>query len=267
MRLRSAVFLVFVLLVAGNAAEIAPADKAADDLEAGRKQKAAEVSAAADAITDLEAARKEASKKQRFGEFKRLSLELKKEREHLRALEDTPVEDFAKRIAAKRETEEAAQRTAEQQAADRREAQLRLDQKEAERLRLTGGCPLEITGMNFFHSQGKVSRAFGRVGPSTMAVFTIVNRSTQPVDANEVLIQFYDGFDALIAEHTLQGALLKPGEESKVTNGLPEAETAITMKIFVQKAKLPDGRIWERLPEHKATGRLLKIPEGAKVLE
>jgi hypothetical protein len=267
MRLQSALSVSWMLLAAIITAELAAADHTADNLEAGKKQKAADVSAANAAIVELEAARNEASKKQRLGERKRLNLELKKAREHLRVLEATSVEDFAKEIATKKASEDEARRIAEEKAAEERQAQLERDKNEAERLRLTGGCPLEITGLNFFHTRGKLSGAFGRAGPSTVAVFGIANRSKEPVDAHEVLIQFFDGFDVLITEHTLQGALLKPGEEFEATNGLPEAQTAITMKVFVKKAKLADGTIWERLPEHKATGRLVKKPEGAKILD
>ncbi len=40
---------------------------------------------------------------------------------------------------------------------------------------------------------------------------------------------------------------------------------AVQMKIFLQRAKLADGTVWERKPEHKRVGKLVKRMEGANI--
>jgi len=194
-------------------------------MKAAADRKANEVATLQAKVEELDAARKEAGKKQKYAEYRRLGLELKEARSQLVAAQEANVEEIAQAIADERQAahdaarmarearERVAQRAAElaaNEAAARREK----EQKERERLELSGGCPLEITGGNFFHSERIFGRALGRPGPCTVVKCIIVNRVEAPVEAYELLVQFYDGFDRLIAEHKLQGALLNPSAKS-----------------------------------------------------
>lgn len=265
-----AVAAVMLLAVSGLVA----AEPSAEDLKAAAERKAKETSTAQATVNELDAARKEAGKKQRYDEFKKLSLELKEARSRLASLQDMTTEDFARIIIEERQAADDAARiaqqakqAAEQQKANERAAEREREQKEKERLELSGGCPLEIIGGNFFHSDRIFGRTLGRPGPCTVVKCVTVNRINEPVEAYELLVQFYDGFDALISEHKLQGALLNPGQESDSLNALPQVETAKSMHIYIRRTKMQDGAIWERKPEHKRTGAIWKKPEGAKFVD
>jgi hypothetical protein len=261
---------------AALAIELTPAD-----LAAGEQRKRREVAEAQEVVDALEIARRDASKKQKPGEVKRISTELKQARQVLEANSSKTVEAYAETILAEKQqaiekqarVQEERKATAQRLAVEFAEQQEKA-KKEAERLLVSGGCPLQIVGANFFHVDSDAARlgvAMGKFpdnvfGPSTIVVCSVLNRTNGPVEAHELLVQFVNGFDEVIREHSLKGTLLAPGEESKSVNGFPRAETAVTLKIFVQRTKLPDGTVWQRLPEHKQTGVILKKPEGADVI-
>jgi len=250
------------------------AEPSAEDLKAAAERKAKETAAAQATVDDLDAARKEAGKKQRYDEYKKLSLERKEARSRLASLQDMAIEDFARIIIEERQAADdvariaqQAKQAAEQQKANEHAAEREREQKEKERLELSGGCPLEIIGGNFFHSDRIFGRTLGRPGPCTVVKCVAVNRVNEPVEAHELLVQFYDGFDTLISEHKLQGALLNPGNKSESLNALPLAETAKSMHIYIRRTKMQDGTIWERKPGHKRTGMIWKKPEGAAFID
>jgi len=261
---------------AALAIELTPAD-----LAAGEQRKRLKVAGAQEAVDSLEAARRDAARKQKPGEVKRLSGELKNAKQVLEASSSKTVEAYAETILAEKQQaldeqtriQEERKATAQRLAVEFAEQQEQA-KKEAERLQASGGCPLQIVGANFFHVDSDAARlgaAMGKFpadlyGPSTIVVCSVVNRANEPVEAHELLVEFVNGFDEVIREHSLKGTLLAPGEESKSVNGFPQAETAVTLKIFVQRTKLPDGTVWQRLPEHKQTGVILKKPEGADVI-
>jgi len=268
-RTQLAAVLVFAALC-----PLAAAEPAVDDMKAAAERKAKETATLQARIDELDATRKEAGKKQQYADYKRLGLELKAARSQLTAIQETTVEDFARIIVEERqEAEEAARmarqakQDAERQAANEAALKREKQEKENERRELSGGCPLEIIGGNFFHSDRIFGRTRGRPGPCTVVKCIIVNRANAPVEAYELLIQFFDGFDRLISEHKLQGALLNPDAESDSLNALPLAETTKSMHIYIERTKMQDGTIWERRPEHKRTGAIWKKPEGAKFLD
>ena len=261
---------------AALAIELTPAD-----LAAGEQLKRQEVAEAQQVVDALEIARRDASKKQKPGEVKRISGELKQAKQVLEATSSKTIEAYAETILEKKQQalaeqnriQEERKATAQRLAVELAEQQEKA-KKEADRLQASGGCPLEIVGATFFHVDAETARLGARTGhlpadlfgASTIVVCRLVNRASEPVEAHEILVQFVDGFDEVIREHTLKGTLLAPSQESKSVNGFPQAETAVTLKIFVQRTKLPDGTIWQRLPEHKQTGVILKKPEGADVI-
>jgi predicted outer membrane protein len=268
--------LLLALSAVALAVELTP-----EDLEAGAQRKRREVAEAQEAVDSLETARREAAKKQKPSEVKRISAELKQAKQALESRSSQSVETYAEMILADRKKSLDDQARVEEErkaAAQKAEAELAALQetakKEADRHRESGGCPLQIVGANFFHVDAETARLGARTGhlpadlfgASTIVVCQLVNRASEPVEAHEILIQFVDGFDEVIREHTLKGTLLAPGQESKSVNGFPQVETAVTLKIFVQRTKLPDGTVWQRLPEHKQTGVVLKKPEGADVI-
>jgi multidrug efflux pump subunit AcrA (membrane-fusion protein) len=232
------------------AAEVTPAD-----VKAAEESKSQQVAAAKAAIDDLEVKRAEAAKKQRYQELKRLNLELKKAREQLQSATDSSVEALAVQFANEREAAELARADAERAA----EAVAASRLEEQERLRVSGGCPLVIKGGNFAHVRG-VGEVAGR---RTLVRCDVTNPTNSAVEAHELLVQFLDGFDKVIDEHRLQGTRIKPGQTTSSLSRFPVAETAVVTKIFIERAKLADGTVWERKPEFKNTGMILKKPEGA----
>jgi hypothetical protein len=125
--------------------------------------------------------------------------------------------------------------------------------------------------VNFVHADAEAVRLGAAAnlfpsdlsGPKTIVICEVVNKSGQSVVAYEFLCEFLDGFDKIIAEKTFQGTLLPNTESTKTINGIPPIELAVQMKLFIQRAKLADGTIWERQPEHKRVGMLVKKLEGA----
>jgi hypothetical protein len=267
---RSVLFgvLMFVVLCPVGAAE-----PSADDMKAAAERKAKKTAALQATVDELDAARKEAGKKQRYAEAKRLGLELKDARSQLAEVQGTSVEDFAKKITAEREEAEEAARMVQQaraEAARKTAAELAekklADREEEERLRLSGGCPLDIIGLEFLHSRERLSRAFGMYGPCTLVKSHVVNRSGKEVEAYELLIRLVDGFDKVLIERTVQGKALRVGEKRPANHPFEYEGNAVTLKIFVQRAKFSDGEMWER-KEGDLVGRMFKVPEGAEVVD
>jgi hypothetical protein len=262
--------LVLGYLFVAVSSELVAAEPSAEDMKVAADRRVTEIASLQAKVEELDLARKEASSKQRYRELRNLSLQLKDARTRLKAAQDMTIEDFARVIGEEREAAKKAmeaEQEATQRAADKAAAQRANEQKERERQELSGGCPLEIIGGNFFHSQRIFGRTLGRPGPCTVVKCITVNRAEAPVEAYELLVQFYDGFDKLIAEHKLQGALLKPNAESDSLNAFPMAETVKSMHIYIERTKMQDGAIWERKPEHRRTGMIWKKPEGAKLVD
>ena len=146
--------------------------------------------------------------------------------------------------------------------------------EEAERRKLSGDCPLKLTMVNFVHADAEAVKTGASAnlfpsdlyGPKTIVICEVVNKSGQAVEAYEFLCQFLDGFDEVVGEKTFQGTLLADGESKKTVNGIAPIELGVQMKLFIQRAKLADGTVWERKAEHKRIGMLVKKLEGADLV-
>lgn len=157
------------------------------------------------------------------------------------------------------------------------EAERRAAAAEAERQRLSGGCPLKITMVDFYHADvDSIRRGYrlagmtsdipsNLVGECTLVTYKLENCVDEPVEAYETLVQFLDGFDEVIDEHTLQGTLLAPHEERKTRNGWPKIDTAVQVRVFLQRTKLRGGEIWRREPHHEQVSEDVKKPQGAEL--
>lgn len=266
-RTQLAAVLVFAALF-----PLAAAEPAADDMKAAVERKAKETAALQATVDELDSARKEAGKKQRYAEAKRIGLKLKDARSQLAAVQKASVADFAGTIAEERQKAEEAVIAVQQARAEAaRKAEEALagknlaDRKEEERLRVSGGCPLDIIGLEFFHSRDRLSRAFGMIGPCTLVKSHIANRSGKEIEAYELLVRLIDGFDKVLIERTVQGKLLRAGEKRPANHPFEYEGNAVTLKIFVQRAKFSDGEMWER-EEGDVVGKMFKVPEGGEVV-
>lgn len=196
------------------------------------------------------------------------------------------VEEEQKRMQAeqaKAKEKEAAERAQVEQAAAQRRAELeraaklREQEAEAERLEQSGGCPLKLTRVNFYHADVDSIRRGARLsgarddipkhlhGEVTFVSCGVQNCIDAPIEAHELLVQFINGFDEVIEEHILQGTLLTPGERRVTSNGWPKVETATQVRVVVERTKLADDQRWERRAEHKHVSLSAKKPEGAEL--
>jgi len=256
--------VLFFAISVGQAADV-PEDVRA----AAKEQRDAVVAKAKRQVTELEKQRVAASKRRDMSEVASLVQQIKQAKLEVSAATKKTVDDYAREMV---DADAKSAATAPGRPKGGMPAQQPDDPAdEAERLELSGGCPLKITGGNFFHAHAEAVRLGASAGmfpkdlfgPQTMVVCEVVNKAGEPIQAYEVLCQFLDGFDEVIAEKTFQGTLLAPGEIKKSINGVTPIETAVQMKIYLQKAKLADGTIWKRQPEHKRVGVLVKKLEGA----
>ena len=146
---------------------------------------------------------------------------------------------------------------------------------EAERLKTSGGCPLQLTSVDFYHADVDSIRQGRRLagmtsdipaeltGLCTFVLCKVENCVDEPVEAYELLVQFIDGFDEVIEEQRLQGKLIAPLEKRASKNGWPKVETAVQVRVFLQRTKLADGQLWRREPGHEHVSILVKKPKGA----
>ena len=251
------------LLLALTLVAICDCCLAADAVDQGEELKAAAI---AKWEADIEAAmqrKAEAGKadnrqlvKQLFADIKNLKAELLKAK--ARTPEECVAEEERKARLAEAEAERIAKDKADKEAAD------------AERMRLSGGCPLKILKGTFFHVDSEAAR-LGRSmrilspeikGDSTVIMWSIENRSNIPVEAYEVLVEFLNGFDEVIHTQVFQGTRLDPSRTHDSMNGVFEIATAVQVRIYAKRAKMINGDIWEKMPEHKQIGILLKKSEG-----
>lgn len=263
--------LVVIVCAAGFfAVSAGQAEDVPDDVrEAAKEQRDAVIAKAKRQVTELEKQRVAASKRRDMSEVASLVQQIKRAKQEVTSATKKTVDDYAQEMVEADAKAAAAEANRPKDGPPAAKPDDPAD--EAERLELSGGCPLKITGGNFFHANAEAVRLGSSAGmfpkdlfgPKTMVVCEVSNKADQPVQAYEVLCQFLDGFDEVIEEKTFQGTLLAPGEIKKSINGVTTIETAVQMKIFVQKTKLADGTIWKRLPEHKRVGVLVKKLEGA----
>jgi flagellar biosynthesis GTPase FlhF len=208
------------------------------------------------------------------------SAELASEREKARAEEE---ENRKKAEVAKQEELKAAEAERVEQAAAARRAEveravkLQEQKEEAQRLEQSGGCPLKLLKVNFYHADVDSIRRGARLarmpdttpkhlsGQVTFVSVDLENCLDEPVAAHDLLVQFINGFDEVIEEHVLQGLLLAPKESRKTSNGWPRIDTAVEVRVSVDRAKLSDGKIWERKAEHKNVSLSIKKPAGAEL--
>lgn len=236
------------ILASGASAQ----DLTAEQIAAGEARKANEIRLLENDIETLRQEKQAAAKGKNRGLVKALNEKIDDKKDLLIVTKKKPTEWFA--IQAINSEKEKAEREAE----------------DAERIRLSGGCPLKIFKGNFFHvdsEAARLGRTMGVLSPeirgnSTVIMWSIENRSDIPVEAYEVLVEFLNGFDEVVHEQVFQGTRLDPAGKHDAMNGVPEIATAVQVRICAKRAKLINGDIWEKLPEHKQIGILLKKSEG-----
>jgi len=271
MMLHRPLWVAIVLLVPAFAC----ADDVTDaDMAAAKEAKAKVLSAMKKEIADLDRVRLSSAKNGDPQGAKVLAQQIKEKRTELGNATRKSLEEYAAEVSRQRQEQEAqSMRAAEEQerqaAAEQAKAKA---ENEPERRRLSGNCPLKLGMINYFHVSAEATRLGvaakefpqGLFGPQTIVVVEVENKFEQPVEAYEVLVEFLDGFDEVIQQQRFQGPRLQPGESRKSVNGVQRVDTALQMRVYLEKAKLEDGTIWKRLPEHKMIGKLNKQMDGAK---
>jgi hypothetical protein len=246
-----------------------------DDARAlGKERRDAAVARAKQQVTTLEKQRAAAAKNRNMGEVASLLNQIKQAKQELNDATKKTVEDYAKEMVDAGDDPNSRPAEPAKQPPPDPVAEQAAAADENERKKLSGNCPLKLTTVNYFHADaeairlGSAANLFpaGLSGPKTVVVCEVINKSGQTVEAWEFLCEFLDGFDQIIESKTFQGTLLADGESRKTVSSVAPIETAVQMKLFIQRAKLADGTIWERTPEHKRIGKLVKKLEGAKLV-
>lgn len=253
-------------LLAAMASTAIAEDFTDEELAYGKDDRVQQIRSLADAVDIAEAnkrrtrdrAEKEALTK-RVSELKRALNEVKRK---------TP-EDFA-RARRERLEEERRQVTAmEQQKAREAEA-------DAERMKVSGNCPLRIDFATFAHlTDVRVIALFHRVDatttlgltPLTAVVLEVTNRSPQEVEAWEMSYELLDGFDEVLYTGDNRNPLVAPGEQAKIRVSAPHVPEAVQMRIYVQRVKSKDDAVWERKPEFQQVGVTVRKLEGADFMK
>jgi hypothetical protein len=258
--------VAFLLPLIANAVELSEEARAL-----GKERRDAAIAQAKQQVTDLEKQRAEAAKGRDLARVSVLLRQIKQAKLELTKVTKKTVEDYASELTEVGGNAAGGPAMPAQQPQPDPAAAQAAAAEEAERKQLSGDCPLKLNMVNFIHADAQAVRLGASsnlfpsdlFGPKTIVICEVVNKSGQTVEAYEVFCEFLDGFDKVIAEKTFQGTLLRDGEAKKTINGIAPIELAVQMKLFVQRAKLADATIWERQPEHKRVGMIVKKLEGA----
>ena len=276
---RIAVFLVVVLVArqACLAAELSAADTA--EAEARQSQT---IEAIESQISEIDARRLAALKtsdraasKQAIADLKSKRIELIKAKR--KTLSEYNADAEEERAAEAREQE--LRREARREAAAKADAELAVQmaerQDEENRQARSGGCPLRLTGANFAHLLDDMTVALFNKGvgpnvradgaPATMLACHVVSTTDQDIVAWEFQYQFIDGFETVVHQGTFKNPTLGPKEKKSTVIAVQHAPDAVQMQIYLQRAKLADGTVWERKPEHRGAGVLVKRMDGANI--
>jgi hypothetical protein len=269
------------------------ADITEDDRAVAKERRDTVIARAKQEVKELEKQRSAAAKERNFGRVAGLLQEIRQAKQQLADATKKTVDDYAREIDQARghgrdepgmpepkpprdDSNDEPQQLAQKPAPDP-EAEKATAAAEAERKKLSGGCPLKILMADFYHADvDSIRRGAslagvatnlppGLSGQSTLVRCTIKNCLNEPVEAYEMLVQFIDGFDTVIQEKVLQGTLLAPQEERTIRNGWREIETAVQVKVFLQRTKLTDGQIWRREVQHEQVSVHVKKPQGAEL--
>ena len=264
---------------------ICAADVTEQELEEAKARNRQEILSTEAEIADLTKQKTAAAKADDRDVVKQKSADIRAASAKLTALKRKSSDDLRKEIAdAKKQKaakEEEQKAIAEQAAAQKAEAAKRAEddlraamarkQDEADRFEKSGGCPLKMVNASFFHARSDVAKAAIAIaagtempiGPVTLAKCEIENCDGQPIEAYEVFVEFLDGFDDVIKDHSFKGTLLGVGENRTAYILVPIVEAAVQARIYIQRTKTSDGTIWQRQPQHKRVGKLVKKLEGA----
>lgn len=164
--------------------------------------------------------------------------------------------------AYRRIRRESEQEQIEEMAAKQAEA----EEREEKALRLSGNCPVRPMFATFAHLDTQLTPILfpGNFGRSTAIYFQVANRTKNKVIAWEFGYELLDGFDEIISEGTSKHPAIDPLKEQDLFIAIRQVPEAVQLKIFVTRAKLEDGTLWERLPEHQMTGLLVQRLDGAE---
>jgi hypothetical protein len=192
-------------------------------------------------------------------------------------------EDLAEVTKLKPAVFAAILRSEQEQAADRRqrldaeqqkieewkEQQAKEQSKEEEAVVQSGNCPIRPLSATFAHLEAAQTRvAFtDAFGPSTAIYFEVLNRSKSRVIAWEIEYELLDGFDEVIASGTHKMTAINSQTKDEAFFAVRQVPEAVQMKVYTRRAKLEDGTLWERLPEHKMVGFIVKKLDGADLVK
>jgi hypothetical protein len=139
---------------------------------------------------------------------------------------------------------------------------------EDEAVILSGNCPIRPLTATFAHLDAAQTReAFNDAfGPSTAIYFAVRNRAKSQVIAWEVEYELLDGFDEVIASGTHKLPAIDAQTKDEAFFAVRQVPEAVQMTIYTRRAKLEDGTLWERLPEHGKIGCIVKKLEGADLI-
>lgn len=258
---------LLAICLCGISSSAVAQDFSGDELAAAEQLQRREIAEAENSIAEIEADKKVASKNGDRDAVRRLSNDLRLAKQKLSATKKLAVEEFA-RIAAQRKLDAEAEKKRVRDERDAAMAQAAEAHKQnAERLNESGGCPLELTRVNFVHTSGRASGIVpGEFGDRTVIALDVANRSDKQVEAFEVRCVLKNGFDDVLREHKFVGAIVDPLEHKKaLLTAAPQSETAVKMTVFIERVKMANGDIWQREPEHKHVSLSIENLEGGVI--
>jgi hypothetical protein len=270
-----------------------------EQIKAATAKQASVIKSLEEKVADLEGRKRIAVQEDDRAVVKELLVAIKEAKAALRKAPQRSLEDYLKDIENEKQAAEqkrdaerreanrlagelatrAAREQAAKAAAEARQAAEEVARKaaikdEEDRLMKSGGCPLRINGLNFYHADVDSMRRGARLlgsdddiprevfGKGTAVSCEIENCIDKPVEAHELEVEFLDGFDAVIKRATLQGTLLNPGEKRRIRNWWPWVETAVQVRVTLVRTKLANGDLWHRKPEHDRVSAAIKKPDG-----
>lgn len=249
------ILLVVGVSIAVQRSWVSAEDFSPDEVSAGQEERKKEISMLSDGIRIAEANKRKATTKD---ERERWTNRLSELRKALSEARGKSAEDFA---AMKRQKLANDEKRAESDAA-----------VEAERIKVSGNCPLQPQSAGFAHLtepdvigvwRTMESSAATGITALTAISFDATNKASTTIDAWELSYELLDGFDEVLFQNTHRGTRLLPGERASVKFSAPHAPDAVQMTIYVQRVKTADGTLWERKPEHRRVGLLVKRLDGA----
>ena len=263
---------LITILVALLAATACGQDFTDQELASAERDKERRITMLEEEADEVEKKKSEAVKRKDFASSKVLIQKVKQIKAEIRDAKRQKIEEYAEEAKAIRERLAREQKELDEVAKQREQER----EADAVRMKMSGNCPLRVNGATFAHlTDVDLIALFHKVDarttlgltPLTAVMFEVTNRSGQEVIAWELFYELLDGFDEVIFKGEHKNPLIKVGESAKIRIGSDHVSQAVQMRIHVQRAKLKDGTVWERKPEHEQVGVIVKKLEGADLIQ